>query len=196
MEAGTAPKIGVLSLQGAVSEHARQLQKCGAEPVRVKKPHEMQEVEGLIIPGGESTTIGFLLEENGLMEAIKEKGRGGMPLWGTCAGMVLLARRLEDGSLQQPLLKLMNITVKRNAFGRQKDSFETLLKIKGIEQPVRGAFIRAPMVTGTGEGVDILGEVEEGIVAVRKDNLLAASFHPELTGDFSMHSYFLQMCRE
>jgi pyridoxal 5'-phosphate synthase pdxT subunit len=187
-------KIGVLSLQGAVSEHLDHLRRCGTEAVAVKRPADLAGVDGLIIPGGESTTIGGLMEQFGLNEAIKERCGAGMAVFGTCAGMVLLAREILDGIKDQPRLALMDIKVRRNAFGRQKESFEAPVALKGLDGPVEGVFIRAPIITEAGPGVEVLAAREEGIVAARQGRLLTTSFHPELTGDLRLHHYFIAMC--
>ena len=188
-------KIGVLSVQGAVSEHIELLKRCGAEAVAVKKPADLENLAGLVIPGGESTTIGKLMEQYGLNEAITGRHQQGMALFGTCAGMVLLAREIIDGAQNQPRLALMDIKVRRNAFGRQKESFEAFVSVKGIDTPVEGVFIRAPIIVDTGPAVDVLAAREEGIVAARQGNLLTTSFHPELTDDLRMHCYFIEMCK-
>lgn len=185
--------IGVLALQGAVSEHLRMIQKCGAGGQEVRKPDDLKGLDGLIIPGGESTTIGYLMQEKGLDDAIK--GRGGMPVYGTCAGMVLLAKEVEGGAQgHQPHLGLMDVLVRRNAFGRQKESFEADVTFEGWEHPVTGVFIRAPLITEAGSGVEIFAYLDEGIIAARQGNLFATSFHPELTDDLSVHRYFIDMC--
>jgi 5'-phosphate synthase pdxT subunit len=187
-------KIGVLSLQGAVSEHLDQLKRCGVEPAAVKRPGDLEGIAGLIIPGGESTTIGSLMEHFGLNEVIRERCRAGMAVFGTCAGMVLLAREILDGVKDQARLGLMDIKVRRNAFGRQKESFEAPVALKGFDSPVEGVFIRAPIITAAGSGVEVLAAREEGIVAARQGRLLTTSFHPELTGDLRLHLYFIRMC--
>lgn len=188
-------KIGVLSVQGAVSEHLELLKRCGADAVAVKKPADLEGLDGLVIPGGESTTIGKLMEQYGLNDAIKQRHRLGMALFGTCAGMVLLAREILDGVQDQPRLALMDIKVRRNAFGRQKESFEAFVSVKGIDTPVDGVFIRAPIIEEAGPAVDVLAIREEGIVAARQGKLLTTSFHPELTDDLRMHCYFMEMCK-
>ncbi len=189
-------KVGVLSLQGAVSEHLAHLKRCGAEAVAVKRPADLAELEGLIIPGGESTTIGKLMEQFGLNDLIRERHRAGMAIYGTCAGMVLLAREIVDGTAEQPRLALMDVKVRRNAFGRQKESFEAPVEIKGLDDTVPGVFIRAPIIEETGPDVEALASFAEGIITARQGRLLATSFHPELTGDIRMHKYFLKMCRQ
>lgn len=187
--------IGVLSVQGAVSEHVDLIRRCGAETLPVKTPADLKRLDGLIIPGGESTTIGNLMKIYGLNEAITERHREGMAVFGTCAGMVILARELLDGYREQPRLALMDIIVRRNAFGRQKESFESPVLVKGIDTPVEGVFIRAPVIVKAGDKVEVLAAREEGIVAARQGKLLAVSFHPELTDDLRMHRYFLELCR-
>ncbi len=188
-------KIGVLSLQGAVTEHLGHVEKCGATAVPVKVPDDLSRVEGLIIPGGESTTIGLLMGQHGLDRAVKEKyARGELALFGTCAGMVLISGEVEDGKPGQSLLALMDITVRRNAFGRQKESFEAELSFKGIENTVNGVFIRAPLITKTNSReVEVLATIEEGIIAARQGRILVTSFHPELTDDLAVHEYFIKL---
>lgn len=189
-------KIGVLSIQGAVSEHISHLARCGVEAVPVKTREALSEVSGLVIPGGESTTIGKLIEASGLAAPIREQAQNGaLALFGTCAGLVLLAREVLDGTNEQPKLELMNTRVKRNAFGRQRESFETELEVKGFTSPLVGVFIRAPIIVEAGAGVEELARLPEGIVAARQGNLLAVSFHPELTDDPGMHRLFVEMCK-
>ncbi len=189
-------KIGVLSIQGAVSEHLKHLNLCDVEAFPVKNQDELAEVSGLIIPGGESTTIGKLIKVSGLSGPIKERSKNGtLAVFGTCAGMVLMARDVADGSKDQPKLDLMNTRVKRNAFGRQKESFETELDFKGFDRTLTGVFIRAPIILEAGDDVEILARLSEGIVAARQANLLATSFHPELTGDARLHQLFVNICR-
>lgn len=185
-------KVGVLALQGAFIEHEKRLREVGAEPVEVRLPEQLDGLDGLIIPGGESTTIGKLATEYGLIEPLREFARN-KPTWGTCAGMIFLAKDI--GMDRQPILGLMNIKVNRNAFGRQIDSFETNLKITPLgEEPFHAVFIRAPIVTEAGEGVNVLSTLADGrIVAVKQGHLLATAFHPELTQDARMHRYFVQM---
>lgn len=184
-------KVGVLALQGAFREHRWALERLGVPALLVNKPEELGAIEALIIPGGESTTIGRLLSVFGLMEPLRERVRAGMAIFGTCAGMILLAKEIEGS--QQPRLGLMDVTVRRNAFGRQVDSFETDLEIPVLgERPFRGVFIRAPYITRVGPGVEVLARLEEKIVLVRQGRLLAAAFHPELTEDLRLHRYFLE----
>lgn len=189
-------KVGVLSVQGAVSEHLQHLERSGVEALAVKDAVSLEQVCGLIIPGGESTTIGKLIEAFGLAARIRERSLNGtLALFGTCAGMILLAKSITDGMGDQPKLGLMDIRVQRNAFGRQRESFEAELNFDGIDQPLTGVFIRAPLIREAGEGVEILAELEEGVVAARQGSILVTSFHPELTGDLSVHRYFVGMCR-
>ncbi len=188
-------KIGVLALQGAFIEHIHVLEKLGIEGVEIRLPEQLEGMEGLIIPGGESTTIGKLAVDYGLVEPLKEFARS-RPVWGTCAGMIFLAK---DIGRDQPLLGLMDIKVNRNAFGRQVDSFEADLDIKGLDTPFHAIFIRAPLVTDVDEtkNVEVLGQLEEGggIVAVRQGHLLATAFHPELTDDSRIHELFVKMVK-
>lgn len=188
-----AVPIGILALQGDYEAHAAMLQGLGADPVLVRDVEELSRVQGLIIPGGESTTIGKLLVRTGLDEAVRQRVRQGMPVYGTCAGMILLAQRIVGS--EQPRLGLMNITVARNAFGRQVDSFEADIEIPAFgSPPVRGVFIRAPYVTEVGPGVEVLALFGDVIVAVREKQMLATAFHPELTNDSRIHASFVQMC--
>jgi len=188
-------KIGVLAVQGAVSEHIRHLERCNVDAVAVKNLESLNEVSGLILPGGESTTIGKLIEAFGLADLIRDRNRqGSLALFGTCAGMVLIAREILDGIPGQPKLDLMDITVQRNAFGRQRESFETELDFNSFESPLTAVFIRAPIIEKTGPGVKVLASMPEGIVAARQGNILTTSFHPELTDDLRVHQYFIEMC--
>jgi 5'-phosphate synthase pdxT subunit len=188
-------KIGVLALQGAFIEHIHILNKIGVDTLTVRKKEELQGLDGLIIPGGESTTILKLMHHYGLFDPIRKMAKEGKPVMGTCAGMILLADRVTDGNMQT--LGLMNISVRRNAFGRQVDSFEA-----DISMPCLGAklfhavFIRAPFVESTSNDAEILSKLENGtIVAVRQNNLLALAFHPELSHDTRLHKYFLEMVK-
>ncbi|WP_340020697.1 pyridoxal 5'-phosphate synthase glutaminase subunit PdxT [Paenibacillus sp. FSL K6-1096] len=184
-------RIGVLALQGAVTEHIVSIGKTGAEGVAIKRTEQLSEIDGLIIPGGESTTIGKLMRKYGFIEAIREFAGQGKPIFGTCAGMIVLAKQIEGG--ESAHLELMDITVARNAFGRQRESFECDLEVKGITEPVRAVFIRAPLITGTGKDVDVLAVYNSEIVTARQGNLLVSSFHPELTDDYRLHQYFADM---
>lgn len=189
----TRKRIGVLALQGDFKEHAAMLRNIGAEPVEVRRREQLENLDGLIIPGGESTAIGKLMVSYGLLKPIQEMISSCKPVWGSCAGMILLAKDL--GGLKQPLIGALDVKVRRNAFGRQLDSFETDIPMEELgEQPVHAVFIRAPWVDEVGPAVKVLGKLEDGtIVAVRQGNLLATSFHPELTDDTRFHEYFLQM---
>lgn len=186
--------MGVLALQGAVAEHIRSIESCGATGTIVKRKEQLDGLDGLIIPGGESTTIGKLMRTYGFLDAIRDFAAMRKPVFGTCAGLIVLAERITGQTEQH--LGLLNITVARNAFGRQRESFEIDLEMKDWDRPVRAVFIRAPLIESVGPGVDVLAKYKEGIVAVRQEHLLGASFHPELTDDNSMHAYFLEMVRE
>ncbi|PZM63200.1 pyridoxal 5'-phosphate synthase glutaminase subunit PdxT [Paenibacillus dendritiformis] len=189
--------IGVLALQGAVREHMRSLEAIGVTALAIKHPEQLHEVDGLIIPGGESTTIGKLMRKYGFLEAIGAFAAQGKPLFGTCAGLIVLAKRIiGEGGDEEPHLALMDITVRRNAFGRQRESFETDLDVSGVDEPVRAVFIRAPLITEAGPGVDVLCKVNEEIVIARQGHLLACSFHPELTDDVNLHRYFADMVKQ
>jgi 5'-phosphate synthase pdxT subunit len=195
-----APRIGVLALQGDVREHVRALTEVGATPVAVRRPEELAEIDGLILPGGESTTIGKLLGLFELLEPLRAAVKTGLPVFGSCAGMILLADEVLDGRLDQPTVGGLDIAVRRNAFGRQVDSFETDLPLLGVGE-VHAVFIRAPWVERTGPDVEVLATVAGGaaagkVVAVRRGPLLATSFHPELTGDSRVHGLFAQMVKE
>ncbi len=182
-------KIGVLALQGAFIEHSKMLARLGVTAVEARLPHQLAELDGLIIPGGESTTIGKLASAYGLIEPLRQFAAA-KPTWGTCAGMIFLAKDI--GRQQQPILGAMDITVDRNAFGRQINSFEIDLAIAEIgDQPFHAVFIRAPVVTAVEVPVEVLARLDDGrIVAVRQGHLLATAFHPELTDDLRLHSYF------
>ena len=197
----TAPRIGVLALQGDVREHLAALRAQGADAVPVRRPQELAGVDGLVLPGGESTTIAKLAARFGLLEPLRTAIRGGLPAYGSCAGMILLADRVLDGPADQETVGGLDVTVRRNAFGRQVDSFESEIAVAGIEGgPMRAVFIRAPWVEKAGAGVEVLGRVVGGpadgrIVAVRQGSLVATSFHPELTGDRRVHALFVDMVR-
>ncbi len=193
------PAVGVLSLQGDVTEHLRALAAAGARPLRVRRPGELDQADALVIPGGESTTIWKLAEIFGLTEPLRKRIGGGMPVFGSCAGMIMLADRLLDGIAGQETFGGIDMTVRRNAFGRQVDSFEADIPLAGMPGPaLRAVFIRAPWVEDTGPDVEILG-AEPGtgrIVAVRQGPALATAFHPELTGDLRVHKLFVDMVRD
>jgi 5'-phosphate synthase pdxT subunit len=181
-------KAGVLALQGDFREHARVLTDAGAVAIEVRTADQLAGVDCLVIPGGESTTIGKLARADGLVEPVRERAAAGMPIFGTCAGMIVLAERVEGG---EPLFGLFDITVRRNAYGRQVESFETNLDVDGIDHPVRGVFIRAPWVEDLGPEVRVLAEHEGHPVVLEQGNLLVASFHPELVGETALHMYLL-----
>ncbi|MCR8846604.1 pyridoxal 5'-phosphate synthase glutaminase subunit PdxT [Paenibacillus sp. SC116] len=190
-------KIGVLALQGAVAEHIRSLESAGAEAVAIKWPHELDDLDGLVIPGGESTTIGKLMRRYNFIEAIRQFSAQQKPIFGTCAGLIVVAQHIESNhGTEEPHLALMDIRVRRNAFGRQRESFETDLQVKGIDSPVRAVFIRAPLIESVGEHVDVICEANGEMVAARQGHLLVCSFHPELTEDSRMHHYFVQMAAQ
>ena len=185
-------KIGVLALQGAFREHRVMIESFGVEAIEVRKPEELDEIDGLILPGGESTTIGKLLVEWGLMDKIKNRVKEGMAIYATCAGMILLAKDIVGSD--QPRLGLMDVSVKRNAFGRQRESFEADLYVPEFgEEPVRAVFIRAPFIVSAAPNVKVLAAIGEHIVIARQDNLLTTAFHPELTLDNRIHKYFIDM---
>jgi pyridoxal 5'-phosphate synthase pdxT subunit len=179
-------KGGVLALQGDFREHAHVLAGLGIAPVEVRLPEDLAQVDLLVIPGGESTTIGKLAASAGLVGPIRDRTADGMPMLGTCAGMIVMAKRVEGG---QPLLSLVNITVRRNAYGRQVDSFESDVGVDGIEHPVRAVFIRAPIVEDVGRDVKVLARHEGHPVVLEQGNLVVASFHPELAGEPRLHEY-------
>ena len=188
-------KIGVLALQGAFREHCSMLEGCGVTAVEIRKPEELDDVVGLVIPGGESTTIGKLMVQWGLMEKIKVRVSQGMAIYGTCAGMIMLAKEIIESD--QPRLGLMDITVKRNGFGRQRESFEATMSVPEFgEEPVQAVFIRAPYIEKTGESVKIMAMVKDKIVIARQDKILVTAFHPELTNDNRIHKYFISMIKE
>lgn len=198
-------KIGILDIQGSVEEHLESLKRLAKsgmkiEPVLVKTPETLAQVNGLIIPGGESTTIGKLLRRFGLRDLIIERAKKGMPVWGTCAGAILLAKKI-IGKEQADSLNLMDVVVERNAYGRQLDSFETQLEFdlgtygRAYAGPgIPGVFIRAPKIVSVGEGVKILAQHKGEIVAARQKNLLITNFHPELSESLEVHKYFAEMC--
>ncbi|MFF0831267.1 pyridoxal 5'-phosphate synthase glutaminase subunit PdxT [Brevibacillus sp. NPDC003359] len=187
-------KIGVLALQGAVAEHVRMLEEVGATAVPVKKVEELDDLDGLVIPGGESTTISKLMHKYGFMEAVQEFGKANKPIFGTCAGAILLAKRIQGQD--DCHLGLMEIKVERNAFGRQKESFEVLMPVAGVAADYPAVFIRAPYIMEVGENGQVLAKHEDKIVVTRSGHYLAAAFHPELTEDTRLHKYFLDMVKE
>jgi 5'-phosphate synthase pdxT subunit len=185
--------VGVLAIQGDFAEHRKSLERLGVEVREIRLPQQLDDIDGLIIPGGESTTIAQLIDIYGFRDVLRERASGDMPIWGTCAGMIVMAERLLDPRPEP--LGLMDIEVSRNAFGRQLDSFETDLMVESVDgAPFRGVFIRAPVVTDVGSGVDVLARLDDGRpVAVRQDRLLATAFHPELTPDSRVHELFVRI---
>jgi len=198
----TAPNIGVLALQGGVREHLAALEQAGVTAQPVASLADLRQVQGLIVPGGESTTMSKLAIHDGLLEPLREARAAGMPMYGSCAGMIMLADRVTDARPDQEFISGLNITVRRNAFGRQLDSFEIDLDFKSMAGgALRAVFIRAPWVEEVGEGVDVLATITTGpragtIVAVQQGPLLATSFHPELTGDARVHAIFVEIVRQ
>ncbi|KGN38604.1 glutamine amidotransferase [Knoellia subterranea KCTC 19937] len=195
------PTIGVLAVQGDVREHVRALESAGARAVAVRRPSEVEAIDGLVIPGGESTTMDKLCRIFDLRDPLVARLRAGMPAYGSCAGMIMLADRILDGHRDQQTLGGLDITVRRNAFGRQVDSFEDDLRIRELgPEPVRAVFIRAPWVEETGDDVHVLASVHVGgadhPVAVRQGDIVATSFHPEVTGDHRFHQYFVDVVRQ
>jgi len=188
-------RIGVLALQGDFQEHIAMLHRLGVETREVRLPEHLEGLDGLILPGGESTTIGKLAVAYRLDEAIRALARAGKPIWGTCAGLILLARAALGGVPDQPLLGLLDVTVVRNGFGRQRDSFEADLEVERLgPPPFRGVFIRAPYIQEWGPQVEVLARLEDGkVVAVQQGRLLGTAFHPELTEDERFHRYFLEL---
>jgi len=187
-------KIGVLGLQGAVREHVRSVEASGAEAVIVKKVEQLEEIDGIIIPGGESTTMRRLIDKYEFMEPLRSFAEQGKPLFGTCAGLILLAKQLVD--YKESHLGLMDIKVERNSFGRQRESFEAELMIPGIAEDFVGVFIRAPHIVEAGENVEVLAKHDGRIVAAREGQFLGCSFHPELTDDHRFTGYFVKMVEE
>ena len=190
------PRVGVLALQGDVREHLQALERLEVDGGSVRRPAELAEVDALVLPGGESTTMAKLARTFELLDPLRERVAAGLPVLGTCAGMILLADRIEDGVVDQETIGGLDITVRRNAFGRQVDSFEEDLHLSGVDGVVHAVFIRAPWVEEVGESVEVLAQVEAGpaagrIVAVRQGPLMATSFHPEVGGDSRVHALFL-----
>ncbi|MFL6136870.1 MAG: pyridoxal 5'-phosphate synthase glutaminase subunit PdxT [Frankiaceae bacterium] len=204
----SAPLIGVLGLQGDIREHVRAVESAGARAVVVRRPEELGPVDGVVLPGGESTTMAKLAASFGVLQPLRKLVAGGLPAYGSCAGMILLADRMVDGAAGQETIGGLDVVVRRNAFGRQVDSFEADVPFAGLstEEPVHAVFIRAPWVESAGEEVEVLARVPTDaradeaalgrIVAVRQGHLLATSFHPELTGDARVHELFVRMVRE
>jgi 5'-phosphate synthase pdxT subunit len=193
----STPVIGVLALQGDVREHLAALAGAGAEVRSVRRPGELAAVDALVIPGGESTTMSKLAVAFGLLEPLRERVRAGMPVYGTCAGMIMLASKILEGREDQETVGGIDMIVRRNAFGRQNESFEAAVEVRGIGGgPVEGVFIRAPWVESVGGEVEVLATHEGHTVAVRQGNVVATSFHPELTGDHRIHRLFVDLVRE
>jgi 5'-phosphate synthase pdxT subunit len=193
-------RIGILAFQGDFREHARAVERLGAESRLVRLPRDLEGVDALILPGGESTVMGKLMMAYDVVEPLRKLLAQGMPAWGTCAGMILLSRETDNALAGQPLLASINMRTRRNAFGAQRESFETMLTIPAIgPEPYHMVFIRGPVVEEVGEGVEVLARIdapEPNIVAVRQNRLLATAFHPEVTGDLRFHEYFLGMVRD
>ncbi|WP_426572704.1 pyridoxal 5'-phosphate synthase glutaminase subunit PdxT [Aquihabitans sp. McL0605] len=186
-------KVGLLALQGAIGPHADALRELGAVPVEVRTPAQLADVDALIIPGGESTTISKLLDTSGLAQPLRDRLAAGLPTFGTCAGMIVLARTVLDGRADQNSYDAIDITVRRNAFGRQVDSFEADLAVDGLDAPLHAVFIRAPFVEQVGDGVDVLAAVDGHPVLCRQGAVLVSAFHPELTADRRLHELFLTL---
>ena len=196
----SSPRIGVLAFQGDVREHLSMLRELGADVVAVRRPSELAELDGLVLPGGESTTMSKLARTFDLLDPLRQAAKDGMPMFGTCAGMIMLADRIEGGVQDQETIGGLDVVVRRNAFGRQVDSFEADLDVAHLDTPFHAMFIRAPWVDEVGPEVEVVATVATGpatgrIVAVRHDRLLATSFHPEMTGDARLHGYFAELVR-
>jgi pyridoxal 5'-phosphate synthase pdxT subunit len=185
-------KVGILGLQGDVREHERALEAAGATPVTVKRPSELNEVDALVLPGGESTTIGKLLDRFELLEPLRERAGSGMPVYGTCAGAILLAREVVGEQRIPHSIGVMDIAIRRNAYGRQIDSFESDLDIEGLDRRFRAVFIRAPVIETVGEDVEVLATHDGNPVLVRQGHLFASTFHPEMTADARVHAMFME----
>ena len=186
-------KVGVLALQGAFKLHVQALKRLGVEAIEVRTLENFEASQALIIPGGESTTMSFLLESSGIFEALQERSNNGMPILGTCAGMILLSSKITDGRNDQKPLKLIDIEVRRNGYGRQIDSFESDLMVEGFENFFKGVFIRAPLVESVVENVDVLAELNGQPIMCRQESTIVTSFHPELADDDRIHAEFLEM---
>jgi len=186
-------KVGVLALQGAFGLHVKALERLGIDAIEVRSLDNFDASEALIIPGGESTTMSFLLESSGIFDSLRERSAEGMPILGTCAGMILLSSKITDGRSDQKPLNLMSVEIRRNGYGRQIDSFESDLSIEGFDASFRGIFIRAPLVESVGEEVEVLAEVNGRPVMCRQGSIIATSFHPELADDDRIHAEFLEM---
>lgn len=187
-------KIGVLGLQGAVREHVHSVEESGAEAIVIKKVEQLDEIDGLILPGGESTTMRKLIDKYQFMDKLKEFAQSGKPMFGTCAGLILLAKRVVG--YDEPHIGIMDVTVERNSFGRQRESFEADLDITGVASDFPAVFIRAPHIVEAGENVEVISKHDGRIVAAREGNVLGCSFHPELTDDHRLTAYFVSMVKE
>jgi len=194
-KSNSRPRIGVLALQGDFAAHLKRLDEVGAQGIAIRLPEQLAEINGIIIPGGESTTIGKLMVAYNLRDVLLKKIREGVPIWGTCAGLILLAKETDNAMVGQPLLASMNIRVRRNAFGSQRESFETDLSVPVLGKvPFHAFFIRGPLVEEVGPEVEVLATLDDGtIVAVREGTLLGTAFHPEISGDSRFHQYFLRI---
>jgi 5'-phosphate synthase pdxT subunit len=187
----SAPRIGVLALQGAFREHIQALQRLGAEAIPLRRPEELEDLDGVVLPGGESTTMDKLLRKFELQQPLQRRLRAGLPALATCAGLILLADEVRDGLPDQELMHLLPVTVRRNAYGPQRESFEAEVVLEGLDEPFRGVFIRAPLVEKARADVEVLGSVGGRPVAIRSGHIMALTFHPELTGDDRLHQLFL-----
>jgi 5'-phosphate synthase pdxT subunit len=187
----SAPRIGVLALQGAFREHIQALRRLGADAGPLRNPEELADLDGVVLPGGESTTMDKLLRKFELQQPLRRRIEQGLPVLATCAGVILLADDVRDGLPDQESMHLLPVSVRRNAYGRQPESFEADVDLEGLDQPFRGVFIRAPLVEDIGAGVEVLGSHGSSPVAIRSGRILALTFHPELTGDDRLHGVFL-----
>ena len=187
----SGPVVGVLALQGAFARHESAVRECGVEAIEVRTQDHLDQVDALVIPGGESTTISKLLVSNGVLEPLRERLAANMPVFGTCAGLILLASEIIDGRSDQTPLSQIDLSVRRNGYGRQIDSFEADLQVEGLDQPFRAVFIRAPVIERVGPGVEVLADVDDLPVLCRSGHVLVASFHPELTDDARLHRLFV-----
>jgi 5'-phosphate synthase pdxT subunit len=187
----SAPRIGVLALQGAFREHIQALQRLGAEAIPLRRPEELEDLDGVVLPGGESTTMDKLLRKFELQQPLQRRLRAGLPALATCAGLILLADEVRDGLPDQELMHLLPVAVRRNAYGPQRESFEAEVVLEGLDEPFRGVFIRAPLVEKARADVEVLGSVGGRPVAIRSGHIMALTFHPELTGDDRLHQLFL-----
>ena len=192
----STPRIGVLALQGAFREHIQALTRLGAEAVPLRSPNELAGLDGVVLPGGESTTMDKLLRQFDLQQPLRRQLRAGLPAMATCAGVILLANEVRDGLPNQESLHLLPIAVRRNAYGRQPESFESDIELQGFDHPFRGVFIRSPVVERVDDSVEVLGTVDDRPVAIRSGRILGLTFHPELTGDDRLHRLFLDDVEE